>query len=91
MLGAVPGADVAYRFNAKLREDGDMLDNRIAKVLTALHSANPEMGSAVAIDGSDLPAYANGQRYVKRGGELRKRFADPDASWRHRSRPLARA
>ena len=57
----------------------------IAGVLTALHSTNPEMGSAVAIDGSDLPAYANGQRYVKRGGELRKRFADPDASWGHRS------
>ena len=43
------------------------------------------MGSTVAIDGSDLPAYANGQRYVKRGGELRKRFADPDATWGHRS------
>ncbi len=27
----------------------------------------------------------NGQRYVKRGGEERKRFADPDASWGHRS------
>ena len=62
-----------------------MLAACIAGVLTALHAANPEMGSAVAIDGSDLPAYANGQRYVKRGGELRKRFADPDASWGHRS------
>src|SRR6266702_8120767 len=43
------------------------------------------MGHAVAIDGSDLPAYANGQRYVSHGGALRKRFADPDASWGHRS------
>jgi len=43
------------------------------------------MGETVAIDGSDLPAYANGQRYVKRGGELRKRFSDPDATWGHRS------
>ena len=49
------------------------------------YAAKPEMGHAVAIDGSDLPAYGNGQRYVKRGGELRKRFADPDASWGHRS------
>ena len=31
------------------------------------------------------PAYANGQRFVKRGGELRKRFADPDATSGHRS------
>ena len=51
----------------------------------ALHSAQPEMGGTVAIDGSDLPAYANGQRFVKRGGELRKRFADPDAAWGHRA------
>ena len=43
------------------------------------------MGKTVAIDGSDLPAYANGQRYVKRGGELRKKFSDPDATWGHRS------
>jgi hypothetical protein len=38
------------------------------------------MGVTVAIDGSNLPTYANGQRYVKTGGELRRRFADPDAS-----------
>ena len=85
VLGAVPSTDAAYRFTAKLREHGDALAACIAKVLTSLYDANPEMGNTVAIDGSDLPAYANGQRYVKRGGELRKRFADPDASWGHRS------
>ncbi len=31
------------------------------------------------------PAYANGQRFVSRGGALRKRFSDPDATWGHRS------
>jgi Transposase DDE domain/Transposase domain (DUF772) len=84
-LGAVPSTDAAYRFTIKLRVHGDTLAACIAKVLAALHSASPEIGSTIAIDGSDLPAYANGQRYVKRGGELRKRFADPDASWGHRS------
>ena len=84
-LGAVPSADAAYRFAVKLREHTGMLAACVAKVLTALQDTNPEMGSTVAIDGSDLLAYANGQRYVKRGGELRKRFADPDASWGHRS------
>ena len=80
VLGTVPSTDAAYRFTAKLRDHTDALSKCITTVLSALHSAHPEMGNAVAIDGSDLPAYANGQRYVKRGGELRKRFADPDAS-----------
>jgi hypothetical protein len=39
----------------------------------------------VAIDGSDLSAYADGQKYVSKGGALRKRFSGPDASWGHRS------
>jgi len=43
------------------------------------------MGKTVAIDGSDLPAYGNGQKYVSRGGALRKKFSDPDATWGHRS------
>jgi len=84
-LGAVPSTDAAYRFSIKLRVHGGMLSACITRVLARLHAAHPEMGNAVAIDGSDLPAYANGQRYVKRGGELRKRFADPDATWGHRS------
>jgi len=32
-----------------------------------------------------LPAYANGQRYLKHGGKLREKFSDPDATWGHRS------
>jgi Transposase DDE domain len=46
---------------------------------------NPEIGRTVAIDGSEMPAYANGQRYVSRGRRLRERFSDPDASLGHRS------
>jgi len=54
-------------------------------VIASPRDARPEMGRTIAIDGSDLPVYGNGQRHVKRGGELRKKFADPDASWGHRS------
>lgn len=43
------------------------------------------MGEHVAIDGSDLPAYGNGQRYLYNHGPERKSFADPDAAWGHRS------
>src|SRR6266576_1861933 len=84
-LGAVPSTDAAYRFTKKLRKHGDMLAACINSVIAALREAKPEMGETVAIDGSDLPAYANGQKYVSRGGALRKRFSDPDATWGHRS------
>ena len=53
--------------------------------IASLRDARPDMGQTVAIDGSNLPAYGNGQRFVKRGGPERKKFADPDASWGHRS------
>lgn len=43
------------------------------------------MGDRLAIDGSDLPAYANGQRHLFNHGPLRERFSDADASWGHRS------
>jgi transposase, IS5 family len=39
----------------------------------------------VSIDASDLPAYANGQRFLSKGGPERERYSDPDASWGHRS------
>jgi hypothetical protein len=45
------------------------------------------MGQDVSIDASDLPAYANGQRYVSKGGREREpaEYSDHDASWGHRS------
>jgi hypothetical protein len=39
----------------------------------------------VAIDASDLPAYANGQRFLYNNGPERQVYSDPDASWGHRS------
>jgi IS5 family transposase len=54
-------------------------------VTASLSDALSEMGRDVAIDASDLPAYANGQRYLSKNGPERERFSDPDASWGHRS------
>src|SRR5829696_6989327 len=51
----------------------------------------PELGTTVAIDASDMPAYANGQRYLYKGGPERKTYSDPDASWGHRSAVSTRA
>jgi len=84
-IGGTPSVHALYRFAGKLRKHEKMLTACIDAVLSSLRKAKPEMGQTMAIDGSDLPAYGNGQRYVKRGGELRKKFADPDASWGHRS------
>ncbi|MFN2502957.1 MAG: transposase [Acidimicrobiales bacterium] len=84
-IGGTPSVYACYRFAAKLREHKTLLDTCIAQVLMALREQMPDFGTHVAIDGSDLPAYANGQRYVSKGGKLRERFSDPDASWGHRS------
>jgi hypothetical protein len=81
----VPSVYACYRFAAKLRGNGPMLDSCISAVLASLRSELPGFGDTIAIDGSDLPAYANGQKHVYNHGPERTRFSDPDASWGHRS------
>ncbi len=85
--GEVPSLWACYRFTAKLREHSDVLEGCIAGVLKELKKRNPVLGWDVAIDASDMPAYANGQRFVSKGGRERSddEFSDPDASWGHRS------
>jgi transposase, IS5 family len=83
--GAVPSVYACYRFTAKLREHSDMLADCIARVLKELKNRNPVLGWDVAIDASDMPAYANGQRFKYKNGPERKKYSDPDASWGHRS------
>jgi hypothetical protein len=85
--GNIPSVFACYRFTAKLREHTDMLEECIASVIRALKKTNPLLGWDVAIDASDMPAYANGQRFVSKGGRERSddEFSDPDASWGHRS------
>src|SRR5207302_3858032 len=84
-LGCAPSVYACYRFVAKLREHKLLLDACLDRVTDALHAEHPEMGRDVAIDGSDLPAYANGQRFLSKNGPERERYSDPDASWGHRS------
>jgi hypothetical protein len=83
--GDVPSVYACYRFAAKLRTYGDMLAACLDRVTAALHAEHPDMGTNVAIDGSDMPAYANGQRFLSKNGPERERYSDPDASWGHRS------
>jgi IS5 family transposase len=85
--GDPPSEWACYRFARKLREHKPLLDSCIAGVVAQLAEANPGMGDNLAIDGSDMPAFANGQRFVSKGGRERAadEYSDPDASWGHRS------
>jgi hypothetical protein len=85
VLDGSPSVWACYRFARKLRENHPALADCIDRVAASLREAYPDFGRDVAIDASDLPAFANGQRYVSKGGRERERFSDPDASWGHRS------
>jgi DDE family transposase len=84
-LGACPSLWACYRFTTKLRLHSDKLADCLDRIAASLQTEFPGIGRDVAIDASDLPAYANGQRFVCKGGPERKRFSDPDATWGHRS------
>ena len=83
--GAPPSHWSAYRFSRKLRENGESVQRCIDAVITGLKAKLPAYGTDLAIDASDMPAYANGQRYLSKNGPERDRYSDPDASWGHRS------
>jgi DDE family transposase/transposase-like protein DUF772 len=83
--GKPPSVYAAYRFAEKLRDNGEMVNRCIDEVVEGLRSKLPSYGTDLAIDASDMPAYANGQRYLSKNGPERERYSDPDASWGHRS------
>lgn len=85
VLGCAPSEWACYRFTKRLREHSDVLAATLDAVLARLVAETPGMGDRLAIDGSDMAAYANGQKYMSKGGRLRERFSDADASWGHRS------
>jgi hypothetical protein len=84
-LGGSPSCWAMYRFATKLRKNRPALNACLDAFAASLRAQHPDFGRDVAIDASDLPAFANGQRYVSKGGKERERFSDPDASWGHRS------
>ena len=84
-IGGAPSVYALYRFTRKLRTQKPLLDACIDRVTASLREQLPGYGEDIAIDASDLAAYANGQRYLSKHGPERERFSDPDASWGHRS------
>lgn len=90
-LGGCPSVWAAYRFTVKLRQYSAALADCLDAITGALQDAVPGIGVDVAIDASDMPAFANGQRYLYNGGPERQTYSDPDASWGHRSAVSTRA
>lgn len=84
--GEPPSVYSAYRFAEKLRAHPGMLERCINSVVEGLKAKLPSYGTDLAIDASDMPAYANGQRFVSKDSETERNWhTDPDASWGHRS------
>jgi hypothetical protein len=90
-LGDAPSVHACYRFARKLRQNAPALDACFTALAASLRAELPNYGQDLAIDASDMPAYANGQRYLSKNGPLRERYSDPDASWGHRSAVSTRA
>jgi hypothetical protein len=84
-LGGTPSHWACYRFAAKLRKERERIAACIDALAASLREQHPDMGREVAIDASDMPAYANGQRFLYNHGPERQAYSDPDASWGHRS------
>ena len=84
-IGGNPSVWAMYRFARKLNANRPALEACLDACAASLRAQHPDFGRDVAIDASDLPAWGNGQRYVSHGGKERERYADPDASWGHRS------
>jgi DDE family transposase/transposase-like protein DUF772 len=84
--GNPPSVYAAYRFAEKLRDNGETVERCIDGVVEGLRAKLPTYGTDLAIDASDMPAYANGQRYVSKDSTAERNWhTDPDASWGHRS------
>ena len=85
VLGEAPSQWACYRFSRKLAAHRDLRESCARGLLEKLRATDPELGADVAVDSTDIPAYANGQKYRYRGGPERTSWSDPDASWGHRS------
>jgi hypothetical protein len=79
-LGGCPSVWAMYRFSVKLRENRPALDACLTACAASLRAQYPAIGRDVAINASDMPAFANGQRCVSKNGPERERFSGPGAS-----------
>jgi len=84
-LGGQPSCWACYRFTRKLRENRPLLADCLDNIAASLIAEYPDLGRDVAIDSSNIEAWANGHRTTRKNGPERTHYSDPDASWGHRS------
>ena len=84
-IGGCPSVFACYRFATKLREHSNVLADCLDRIAASLQTELPDIGQDVAIDATNLEAWANGHRRLSKNGPERLRYSDPDASWGHRS------
>ena len=82
VIGGSPSLQAVYRFTWKLRRLG-LLERTIEGLVEKVTGS--QIGRHVAIDSTDLPAWACGHRTLHHNGAVRERYSDTDASWGHRS------
>ena len=70
--GKPPSVYAAYRFAEKLRANSGMVERCIDGVIEGLKAKLPTYGRDLAIDASDMPAYANGQRFVSKNSDTER-------------------
>jgi hypothetical protein len=63
VLGGSPSVWACYRFSTKLRANQPLLAACLDALAESLQAEFPGIGQEVAIDASDMPAFANGQRW----------------------------
>lgn len=69
---ALPSEDALGRFMKKLVEHEELLEDCFTAAVQRLHQLLPGFGAKLAVDSTDIKAYANGHRASP---------ADPDARW----------
>src|SRR5438105_9348324 len=84
-IGGCPSVFACYRFTVKLREHATVLADCLDRIAASLQAELPGIGRDIAVDGSNLEAFANGHRRLSKHGPERDHYSDPDASWGHRS------
>lgn len=85
-LGGSPSVHALHRFKKKLLgQQAEAFARCIASALGSLRAEYPTLGTNVAIDATDLPAYSNSQPTRYKDGPPRDTFSDPDATTGKRS------
>jgi hypothetical protein len=69
-LGGSPSIWAMYRFARRLRENRPALEACLNACAASLRAEyGDDLGKDLAIDATDMPAFANGQKYVRRAGQ----------------------